>query len=106
MRQHHGSIVTATLSRSSALLYDPLLQAGRQVAEAEERREQQMLIVSGLAQGSPARAYAEHVLGEIDRTIVLSRMHQELIQNLLGDQHGAVVDWTAPTANGSSMSVP
>ena len=106
MRQHHGSIVTATLSRSSALLYDPLLQAGRQVAEAEERREEQMRVLSGLAQGSPARAYAEHVLGEIDRTIVLSRMHQELIQNLLDDHHGAVVDWTAPTANGSSMSVP
>ncbi|WP_447679853.1 hypothetical protein [Methylobacterium mesophilicum] len=72
------------LSRSDALPHDPLLQAGQQVAEAEERRERQMRVLSGLAQGSPARIYAEHVLSEIERTIVLSRMHQELIQNLLG----------------------
>ena len=76
--------VTAMLSRSDALPHDPLFQAERQVAEAEERREEQMRILSGLAQGSPARIYAEHVLSEIERTIVLSRMHQELIQNLLG----------------------
>ena len=72
------------LSRSDALLHDPLVQAERQVAEAEERREQQMCVLSGLAQGSPARIYAEHVLSEIERSIVLGRMHQELIQNLLG----------------------
>jgi hypothetical protein len=42
-----------------------------------------MRVLSLLSQGSPARAYAEHVLSEIDRTIVLSRMHHELIQNLL-----------------------
>ncbi|WP_342111468.1 hypothetical protein [Methylobacterium sp. SI9] len=42
-----------------------------------------MRVLSRLPQGSPARAYAEHVLNEIDRTIVLSRMHHELIQNLL-----------------------
>ena len=42
-----------------------------------------MRILSGLAQGSPARIYAEHVLSEIDRTIVLSRMHKELIESLL-----------------------
>ena len=71
------------LSRSDALLHDPLLQAERQVAEAEERRERQMHVLSRIPQGSPARAYAEHVLSEIDRTIVLSRMHHELIQNLL-----------------------
>jgi len=76
--------VTSMLSRSDALLHDPLLQARRQVAEAEERREQQMLVLSGLAQGSPARIYGEHVLSEIERSIVLSRMHHELIQNLLG----------------------
>jgi hypothetical protein len=73
------------LSRSDALLHDPLFQAGRRVAKAEERREQQMRILSGLAQGSPARIYAEYVLSEIDRTIVLSRMHQELIEGLLAD---------------------
>lgn len=94
------------LSRSDTPLHDPLLQAERQVAEAEKRRERQMHVLLGLTQGSPARVYAEHVLSEIERTIVLSRMHQELIQNLLGDQHGAVVDWTVPTASGSSMSVP
>ncbi|MCJ2117253.1 hypothetical protein MKK65_11895 [Methylobacterium sp. J-001] len=76
--------MTTTLSHSDALLHDPLLQAGRQVAEAEERREQQMRFLSGLAQGSPARIYAEHVLSEIERSIALSRMHEELIQNLLG----------------------
>lgn len=75
--------MTATLSRSDALLHDPLVQADRQIAEAEERREEQMRVLSRLAQGSPARIYAEHVLSEIERTIVLSRMHQELIQNLL-----------------------
>jgi hypothetical protein len=75
--------VTAMLSRSDALLHDPLLQAERQVAEAEERRERQMRVLSRLPQGSPAQAYAEHVLSEIDRTIVLSRMHHELIQTLL-----------------------
>ncbi|TXM96713.1 hypothetical protein FV242_33225 [Methylobacterium sp. WL64] len=78
------AFVTAMLSQSDALPHDPLFQAGRQVAEAEERREQQMHILSRLAQGSPARIYAEHVLSEIERTIVLSRMHRELIQNLLG----------------------
>ena len=78
------ALVTAMLSHSDTLLHDPLSQAGQQVAEAEERREQQMRVLSGLAQGSPARVYAEHVLCEIDRTIVLSRMHLELIQNLLG----------------------
>jgi hypothetical protein len=71
------------LYRSDALLHDPLLQAEQQLAEAEERREQQMRALSRFPQGSPARAYAEHVLSEIDRTIVLSRMHHELIQNLL-----------------------
>ena len=94
------------LSRSEVLLHDPLFQAGQQVAEAEERREQQMRIQSGLTQGSPARVYAEHVLSEVERTIVLSRMHQELIENLFGDQHEANVDWAIPTASGSSMSVP
>jgi len=72
------------LSRSDALLHDPLFQAGRQVAEAEERRDKQIRVLSGLAQGSPARIYAEHVLSEIERSIVLSRMHQELIHHLLG----------------------
>ena len=76
--------MTAMLSRPDALLHDPLLQAERQVAEAEERRDQQMRVLSRLPQGSPARAYAEHVLSEIDRTIVLTRMHHELIENLLG----------------------
>jgi hypothetical protein len=75
--------VTSMLSRSDALLHDPLFEAGRQVVEAEERREQQMRVLSRLAQSSPARVYAEHVLSEIERTIVLSRMHQELIQGLL-----------------------
>lgn len=75
--------MTAMLSRSDALLHDPLLQAERQLAEAEERRDQQMRVLSRLPQGSPARAYAEHVLSEIDRTIMLSRMHHELIRNLL-----------------------
>lgn len=75
--------MTAMLSRSDVLSLDPLLQAERQVAEAEERREQQTRVLSRLAQGSPARTYAEHVLNEIDRTIVLSRIHHELIQNLL-----------------------
>jgi len=78
------ALVTAMLSHSDALLHDPLSQAGQQVTEAEERREQQMRVLSGLAQGSPARIYAEHVLSEIERTVVLSRMHLELIQNLLG----------------------
>jgi hypothetical protein len=76
--------VTSLLSRSDALLHDPLFQAERQVAEAEERREQQMRVLSGFAQSSPARIYAEHVLSEIERSIALSRMHEELIQNLLG----------------------
>ena len=71
------------LSRTDALPHNPLFQAGRQVTEAEERRERQLRILSGLAQGSPARIYAEHILSEIDRTIVLSRMHQELIESLL-----------------------
>ncbi|TXN76578.1 hypothetical protein FV228_00030 [Methylobacterium sp. WL18] len=79
------AFVTAMLSRSDEYLHDPLFQAVLQVAEAEERREQQMRILSGLAQGSPARVYAEHVLSEIDRTIVLSRMHQELIESLLAE---------------------
>lgn len=71
------------LYRSDALLHDPLLQAEQPLAEAEERREQYMRALSRFPQGSPTRAYAEHVLSEIDRTIVLSRMHHELIQNLL-----------------------
>ena len=77
------TFVTAMHSLSDALPHDPLFQAGLQVAEAEERREQQMHILSGLAQGSPAQIYAEHVLSEIERTIMLSRMHQELIESLL-----------------------
>ncbi|WP_147898151.1 hypothetical protein [Methylobacterium sp. WL7] len=75
--------MTAMLSRSNEILHDPLFQAGRQVAEAEERREQQIRVLSALAQGSPARIYAEHVLSEIERTIALSRMNQELIESLL-----------------------
>jgi hypothetical protein len=75
--------VTSMLSRSDALPHDALFQVGRQVAEAEERRVQQMRFLSGLAHGSPARIYAEHVLSEIERTIVLSRMNQKLIESLL-----------------------
>ena len=77
------TFVTAMLSRSNEILHDPLFQAGRQVAEAEERREQQIRVLSALAQGSPARIYAEHVLSEIERTIALSCMNQELIESLL-----------------------
>jgi hypothetical protein len=98
--------VTSMFSRSDALMHGPLFRVSQQVAGAEERREQQMRIPSGLTQGSPARVDAEHVLSEIERTIVLSRIHQELIENLFGDQHEAYVDWTVPTTSGSFMSVP
>jgi hypothetical protein len=53
------ALVTATLPRSDALLHDPLVQAERQIVEAEERRKRQMHVLSSLAQGSPARIYAE-----------------------------------------------
>ncbi|WP_419828494.1 hypothetical protein [Methylobacterium sp.] len=75
--------MTAMLAHSITPLHGPLFQAGQQVTEAEERREQQISVLSAFAQDSPARIYAEHVLSEIERTIALSRMNQKLIESLL-----------------------
>lgn len=76
--------MTAMLTRAEALLNDPLVQAQEQVAEAEKRREQQVRFLANIAEGTDARAFAEHTLNEIERTIVLGRMHLELIRHLLG----------------------
>jgi hypothetical protein len=71
------------LTRAEAPLNDPLVQAQEQVAEAEKRREQQVRSLADIAEGTDARAFAEHILSEIERTIVLSRMHLELMRHLL-----------------------
>jgi hypothetical protein len=74
--------MTAMPILARPLLEDPLIFADQQIAEAEQRRERQALLVSKLAEGTQARTDAEHVLGEIEWTLSLSRMHRSLIQDL------------------------
>lgn len=64
----------------------PLIVADQQLAEAEQRRDQQIRIVAGLVEGTEARTYAEHVLQVMERNILMSRAHQSLIQSLLQDE--------------------
>lgn len=64
----------------------PLVAANQQLAEAEQRRDQQIRVVAGLVEGTEARTYAEHVLQVMERNILMSRAHQSLIQSLLQDE--------------------
>jgi hypothetical protein len=74
--------MTTMITLSEARLPDPLILADQHIAEAKQRREHQIRVVSGLPRDTDARAYAEMLLREIDRTIAIGRMHQELIHNL------------------------
>lgn len=69
---------------SEPVLDDPLAAADQQVAEAEQRHDRQRRLVTGLAEGTQARAYAEHVLGVMEQTLAMSRGHRAFIQHVLG----------------------
>lgn len=81
------SSMTTITAPSRSPLEDPLTVAAQQVAEAEERRDRQVRVVAALAEGTPARTYAEHVLQVMEKNLSISEGHQALIQNLLGDDH-------------------
>jgi len=68
---------------SEANLQDLLAQADKDLAEAEQRREHHARIIAGLHDGTEARAAAEKVLREIDRTIAFIRANRELIRHIL-----------------------
>ncbi|MCJ2021752.1 MULTISPECIES: hypothetical protein [unclassified Methylobacterium] len=60
-----------------------LAQTERDLAEAEQRREQHARVVTGLDHGTEARAAAEKVLRDIDGTIAFISANRSLIQNIL-----------------------
>ena len=66
-----------------AHLRNLLAQAGRDLTEAEQRRERQARIVSDLLDGTGTHAAAQKVLREINRTIAFSRANHELIEHIL-----------------------
>ncbi|WP_336492209.1 hypothetical protein [Methylobacterium nigriterrae] len=62
----------------------PLAVAIRHVAEAEQRRDQQIALVAELADRGEDRAAAEDMLREIKQTLRLARAQQALLR-VLGD---------------------
>jgi len=66
-----------------AHLRNLLAQAEQDLAEAEQRREHQARTVAGLLDGTEARAAAEKVLREIDRTIAFISANRDLIEHVL-----------------------
>jgi hypothetical protein len=68
---------------TEAHLRDLLAQTEQDLTEAEQRREHHARIIAGLHDGTEARAAAEKVLHEIDRTIAFIRANRELIQGIL-----------------------
>lgn len=64
---------------------DPLAIADQDVANAEERRDRQVRIISDLAEGTEARACAERILQIVEGNLALMRVHQSVIQQLIED---------------------
>jgi hypothetical protein len=70
-------------SPDRSFLDDPLAAADRQVAEAERRHDRQRYLVTDLADGTEARAYAEHVLRVMEQTLAMSGGHRAFIHCVL-----------------------
>lgn len=66
-----------------AHLRNLLAQAEEDLREAEQRRDHQALVVSGLLADTEARATAERVLHEINRTIAFIRANRDLLDLIL-----------------------
>ncbi|MDR7040523.1 hypothetical protein J2X36_005306 [Methylobacterium sp. BE186] len=58
----------------------PLEQAHRHVVEAEQRREQQIRLITGLC--GTEKALAQQALTEIERTLAIARAHRSLLLSL------------------------
>lgn len=75
--------VTTMPTPSDENLRGLLAQAELDLAEANQRRDQQARIVSNLLPSTDTRAYAENILREIDLTIAFISANQDLLQHIL-----------------------
>ena len=68
---------------SEADLRGLLAQAEQDLAEAEQRREDQARIAASLLDGTETRIHADKVSREINRTIVFIRANRDLLDLIL-----------------------